>query len=66
MLVLISLIYLHPVIKYSRNKLDCEANARDYIIKNNNPKIDRRQISMLTTNFCNGGGEIEEIKNLNK
>ena len=66
LLVLISLIYLHPVIKYSRNKLDCEAIARDYIIKNNNPKKDRRQISMQSTNFSNGGGDIDEIKKLYK
>jgi len=57
--------YFYPVIKHATNKLDCEAIARDYIIKNKNTiGINNRELRMLSTNFCNGGGEIYEIENL--
>ena len=32
--VIISLAYFYPVIKHSKSKLDCEAIAKNYIIKN--------------------------------
>ena len=58
------LIYFYPVVKYSKSKLDCENIAKDYILKNKNLiKINRKQLRMLSTNFCNGGNEIYEIKN---
>ena len=57
--------YFYPVIKYAKNKLDCEATAKNYIIKNKNLiRINKRQLRMLSTNFCNGGEEIYEIENL--
>ena len=57
--------YFYPVIKHAKNKLDCEAIARDYIIKNKNTiGINNREIKMLSTNFCYGGEEIYEIENL--
>jgi len=31
-----TLAYLYPVIKHAKNKLDCEAIAKNYIIKNIN------------------------------
>ena len=31
-----TLAYFYPVIKHAKNKLDCEAIAKDYIIKNKN------------------------------
>ena len=56
--------YFFPVIKHAKNKLDCEAIAKNYIIKNKNTKgISNRQIKMLSTNFCYGGEEIYEIEN---
>jgi len=63
--VITTLSYFFPVIKHATNKLDCEAIARDYIIKNKNTiGINNRELRMLSTNFCNGGGEIYEIENL--
>ena len=60
-----TLTYFFPVIKYTKNKLDCEAIAKNYIIKNKNTMgINNRELKMLSTNFCNGGEEIYEIENL--
>ena len=60
-----SLAYFYPVIKHAKNKLDCEAIAKNYIIKNKNTiGINNREIKMLSTNFCYGGEEIYEIENL--
>ena len=57
--------YFYPVIKHANNKLDCEAIAKNYIIKNKNTiGINNREIKMLSTNFCYGGEEIYEIENL--
>ena len=60
-----TLAYFYPVIKHAKNKLDCEALAKDYIIKNKNiTGINKREIKMISTNFCYGGEEIYEIENL--
>ncbi len=65
--VIAILAYLYPVIKYAKNKLDCEAIAKNYIIKNKNIKrINKRELKMLSTNFCYGGEEIYEIENSEK
>jgi len=65
--IIITLAYFYPVIKHAKNKLDCEANAKNYIIKNKNIiGINNREIKMLSTNFCYGGEEIYEIENLKK
>ena len=57
--------YFYPVIKHANNKLNCEANAKNYIIKNKNIiGINNRELKMLSTNFCYGGEEIYEIENL--
>ena len=59
------LAYFYPVIKHAKNKLDCEAIAKNYIIKNKNLiTFNKREIRMLSTNFCYGGEEIYEIENL--
>ena len=64
-LVLAGLTYFYPVVKYSKNRLDCENNAKKYITENKNLiNINRKQLKMLSTNFCNGGVEIYEIENL--
>ena len=63
--VITTLAYFYPVIKHAKNKLDCEAIAKNYIIKNKNIiGIKNREIRMLSTNFCYGGEEIYEIENL--
>jgi len=63
--VIATLFYLYPVIKHAKNKLDCEAIAKNYIIKNKNiMRINKKELKMLSTNFCYGGEEIYEIENL--
>jgi len=63
--VIAILAYFYPVIKHAKNKLDCEAIAKNYIIKNKNIiRINKRELKMLSTNFCYGGEEIYEIENL--
>ena len=63
--VITTLAYFYPVIKHAKNKLDCEAIAKTYIIKNKNTiGINNRELKMLSTNFCYGGEEIYEIENL--
>ncbi len=65
-LFVISLIaYFYPVIKHSKNKLDCEAIAQNYITKNKKTNnLNKRELKMLSTNFCYGCEEIYEIENL--
>ena len=63
--VITTLAYFYPVIKHAKNKLDCEAIAKNYIIKNKNTiGINNREIKMISTNFCYGGEEIYQIENL--
>ena len=58
------LAYFYPVIKNAKNKLDCEVIAKNYIIKNKNLiGINKRELKMLSSNFCYGGEEIYEIEN---
>ena len=62
--VITILAYFYPVIKHAKNKLDCESIAKNYIIKNKNSiGISKRELKMLSTNFCYGGKEINEIRN---
>ena len=65
-LFLITLMaYFYPVIKHSKNKLDCESIAKNYITKNKKIKnIAKQELKMLSINFCYGGEEIYEIENL--
>ena len=59
-----TLAYFFPVIKHAKNKLDCEAIAKNYIVKNKNTTgLSKMEIKMLSTNFCYGGQEIYEIEN---
>ena len=59
------LTYFYPVIKHSKNKLDCEKIAKKYIIQNKNiTRVNKKELKMLATNFCYGGEEIYEIENL--
>ena len=61
---IITLAYFYPVIKHAKNKLNCEAIAKNYIINNKNIiEINDRELKMLSTNFCHGGEEIYEIEN---
>ena len=63
--VIILMAYFYPVIKHSKNKLDCESIAKNYIAKNKKTNnIDKQELKMLSINFCYGGEEIYEIENL--
>ena len=63
--IITSFAYFYPVIRHAKNKLDCEAIAKNYIIKNKNTfGINNRELKMLSTNFCYGGNEIYKFKNL--
>ena len=63
LLVIISFSYFYPVVKHAKNKLDCESAAKNYIMKNKNIiTLNKRELKMLSTNFCYGGEEIYEIK----
>ena len=63
--IITTLAYFYPVIKHAKNKLDCEAIAKNYILKNKNViSFNSRELKMLSTNFCYGGEEIYEIENL--
>ena len=65
--IVLTFAYFYPVIKHAKNKLDCETTAKNYIFKNNNLRqINKRELKMLSTNFCYGGDEIykiEDVKN---
>ena len=64
--VLASLSYFYPVVKHAKDKLDCESTAKNYIINNKNIfGINKKEIKMLSINFCYGGEEVYEIENLN-
>ena len=64
LILITSFVYFYPVIRYAKNKLDCETIAKNYIIENRNVvKINNKKLRMLSTNFCNGGNEIYEIEN---
>ena len=59
------LAYFYPVIKHAKNKLDCENTAKMYITKSKNIiGINKKELKMLSTNFCYGGEEIYAIENL--
>ena len=64
LILVTSLVYFYPVIRYAKNKLNCEETAKNYIKENKNiVKINNRRLRMLSTNFCNGGEEIYKIEN---
>ena len=64
---LIVLAYFYPVVRQSKNKIECQTIAKDYISENKDLiKITRRELRMLSTNLCNGGEEIDEIKNIKR
>ena len=61
------MVYFYPVVKHSKNKLNCESIAKNYIVRNK--KIigaNKRELKMLSTNFCYGGDGIIKIESLKK
>ena len=62
--VITALAYFYPIIQHAKNKLDCEKTAKNYITKNKNTiEINKKELKMLSTNFCYGGREVYEIEN---
>ena len=62
-LFLFTLGYFQPVIKYSNAKLKCQKTAFKFINEMNLYKSENLQrLEMLTVNFCNGGNEIEYLR----
>ena len=62
--VITALAYFYPVVKHAKDKLDCEKTAKIYITKNKNIiEINKKELKMLSTNFCYGGKEVYEIEN---
>tara|TARA_B100001989_G_scaffold245761_1_gene215862 strand:- start:2537 stop:2971 length:435 start_codon:yes stop_codon:yes gene_type:complete len=62
--IIVALVYFYPVVKHAKNKLNCEAVAKNYITKNKNTlKINKKELRMLSTNFCYGGEEVYELEN---
>ena len=62
--IVATMAYFYPVIKNANTKIDCIQTAKNYIIKNKNIiNIDKKELNMLSTNFCFGGEEIYEIEN---
>ena len=63
--ILATFAYFYPLIRYTKNILNCEAIAKNYIIKNKNIiGLNKSELKMLSINFCYGGEEIYEIENL--
>ena len=61
--IILSLAYFYPVIKHSKNYLECEAIAKTYITNKNINLTNKKHLKMLSTNLCYGGEEIYKIKN---
>jgi len=65
--LIFTLAYFYPVVKHSKNKLNCESIAKNYIVRNK--KIigaNKRELKMLSTNFCYGGDGNIKIESLKK
>ena len=60
--LLLTIGYFQPVIKYSNTKIKCQNKAKAYILnKIKSNKYDIATINMIAVNFCNGGKEIDNL-----
>ena len=60
--LLLTIGYFQPVIKYTTTKLKCQNKAKTYILnKIKSNKYDIATINMIAVNFCNGGKEIDNL-----
>ena len=63
-LLLLVFVYLYPVVKESKNKLECQEIANSLILENKNSyNLNKKQLKTISTNFCNGGNEFIGIEN---
>ena len=64
-LFLFTLGYFQPVIKNANSKLKCQKTSFNSIKEINRFKFeDLKTLEMLTVNYCNGGNEIEYLKQI--
>jgi len=64
-LFLFTLGYFQPVIKNANSKLKCQKTSFNFIQEINRFKFeDLNTLEMLTVNYCNGGNEIEYLKQI--
>ena len=62
-LFLFTLGYFQPVIKNANSKLKCQKTAFNFIKEINRLKSENlKMIEMLSVNYCNGGNEIEYLR----
>lgn len=60
--LLLTIGYFQPVIKYTTTKLKCQNKAKAYILnKIKSNKYNIATINMIAVNFCNGGKEIDNL-----
>ena len=62
-LFLFTLGYFQPVVKDSNSKLKCQKTAINFIKQINSLNYENiKTLELLTVNYCNGGNEIEFLK----
>ena len=62
-LFLFTLAYIQPLIKDSSSKLRCQKTAFNFIKEKNRFKSENfKSLEMLAVNYCNGGNEIEYLR----
>ena len=61
--ILSALIYVQPIINYSKEKLKCQKDAISYLTGSQilNKRY-KSKLRMLSINFCNGGNEYKNFK----
>ena len=56
--------YIQPLINYSKTKLNCQKSFKNYILRNKSiTDLKISELRMIAVNFCNGGEEIDNVKN---
>ena len=64
-LFIFSVGYIYPVINYSKTKLKCQRTFKAYTLKNNPiTNLQSSELKMMAVNFCNGGEEFDNFKNI--
>ena len=56
--------YIQPLINYSKSKLNCQKSFKNYILRNKSiTDLKISELRMIAVNFCNGGEEIDNVRN---
>ena len=65
LLFVFSIGYIQPLINYSKTKLKCQRTFKNYILKSNTiQNLKTSELKMMAVNFCNGGVEFDNLKQL--